>query len=594
MGAGNSACSSRWARCHENMVARGNRVKNVATVYHRQPSNAIGSATLRGLVHEFTFTWVKENVQLTEERMARREAERIRDEEREELIADKREAKKEARKQAKLAEKQRDAERDQRLRALETTDAAELALMAADEEPEPELDPESEYSEPTQQVELQRPPSPRCGGPDFGIELTPDCVVASLQFDCWAKREGVQVGSRILEINGEAVATKEEAESLFRNTEPGSTVTVLLATDAMSEVSTDSEIDFERKETDRCTRESNERMHDRINFAVGLCESEFDVEEWARNSDKAWYLGGNAFIKQYGEYVGQASLYAKGVRGHDVKPVLGAGATIRIIVDLRPDHGRATFWMMPEKGGLEEEVGVIEGLPLRKVPLHPFISLVDPGDVWELSELTRRYDIEGDWIQRAGFQECKAELASRGVDSEGVFEDQLESLRQMLREAVARENAEKKAREHQAELEAKNVAAQEEAMRLEQEQAAKEQAARDAVDPNLVGCKTDGTVRVFVTGFGEGVYHQFHKPSRWAKDKTTMHTIIINTGEEVTKPWSDCRLVESSDSEGSDSDVSSDGLDESGGEGEPQARNEATGGLGEGEVVHEHGNPDSG
>ena len=86
MGAGNSACSSRWARCHEHMVARGSRVKNVATAYHRQPCNAIGSATLRGLVHEFTFTWVAENVQLAEERVSRREAEHIRDEEREEMM----------------------------------------------------------------------------------------------------------------------------------------------------------------------------------------------------------------------------------------------------------------------------------------------------------------------------------------------------------------------------------------------------------------------------------------------------------------------------------------------------------------------------
>ena len=86
------------------MVARGSRVKNVATAYHRQPCNAIGSATLRGLVHEFTFTWVEENVQLAAERMARREAERMRDEEREEMMADKRDAKKEARKQAQLAQ----------------------------------------------------------------------------------------------------------------------------------------------------------------------------------------------------------------------------------------------------------------------------------------------------------------------------------------------------------------------------------------------------------------------------------------------------------------------------------------------------------
>ena len=573
MGAGNSACSSRWARCHESMVARGSRVKNVATAYHRQPCNAIGSATLRGLVHEFTFTWVEENVQLAAERMARREAERMRDEEREEMMADKRDAKKEARKQAQLAQKQRDAERDQHLRAMETTDAAELALMAADEEPEPELEPEREYNEATQLIQLERPPSPRCGGPDFGIELTPDCVVASFtHYDSCAKVAGVQVGSRILEVNGEPVSTKEDAESRLGSTEPGSSVSLLLATDSMSEVSTDSEIDFERKETERSTRESDERMHDRINFGVGLCESDFDVEEWPRNSDKVWYLGGNSFVNQYGEYVGQASLYAKGVRGHDVKPVLGAGATIKIVVDLRPDHGRATFWLMPQAGGLEEEVGVIDGLPLRKVPLHPFISLVDPGDVWELSELTRRYDIEGDWIQRAGFQECKAELASRGVDSEGIFEDQIESLRQMLREAVAREKAAKKAREHQAELEAKEEAAKQEALRLEQEQAAKDQAARDAVDPNLVGCKTDGTVRVFVTGFGEGVYQQFHKPSRWAKDKTTLHTVILDNGEEVTKPWSECRLIEPSDSEGSDPD---DDSDESNPEDEPQEGNEA-------------------
>ena len=69
---------------------------------------------------------------------------------------------------------------------------------------------------------------------------------------------------------------------------------------------------------------------------------------------------------------------------------------------------------------------------------------------------------------------------------------------------------------------------------------------------------------MFVTGFGEGVCQQFHKPSRWAKDKTTLHTIILDNGEEVTKPWSECRLVEPYDSEGSEPDVSggdSDGSD---------------------------------
>ena len=247
----------------------------------------------------------------------------------------------------------------------------------------------------------------------------------------------------------------------------------------------------------------------------------------------------------------------------------------RLVVDLRPDHGRATFWMMPEKDGLEEEVGVIEGLPLRKVALHPFISLIDTGDVWELSDLTRRYDIEGDWIERAGFQECKAELASRSVDTEGIFEDQLESLRNLLREAIAREEAQEKARQHQAELDAAAEAERQEAARLEAEKEAKAQAERDAVDPNLVGCKTDGSVRVFVTGFGEGVYHKFHKPSRWAKDKTTLHTIILDNGEEVTKPWSECSVVEPSGSEGSGPDVSGSDSGGSGSDDEDDAQPEA-------------------
>ena len=497
MGGGNSACSSRWARCHEDMVARGDRVKNVATTYHRQPCNAIGSAALRGLVHEFTFTWVEENVQLSEERRARRAAELVREEERNEMMGDKMEAKRDARKQAKLAQKQRDAELEQQMREMETTDEAELALMAMDEE-EPEPEPE----------------------PELGDE------------------------------DGEAL-------------------------DSMSDVSTDSEIEFERSESLRETRASDERVHNRINFAVGLCESEFDVEEWARNSDKAWYLGGNTFVTQYGEYEGRASLYAKGVAGRVTPPVMGVGATVRLVVDLRPDHGRATFWMMPEKDGLEEEVGVIEGLPLRKVALHPFISLIDTGDVWELSDLTRRYDIEGDWIERAGFQECKAELASRSVDTEGIFEDQLESLRNLLREAIAREEAQEKARQHQAELDAAAEAERQEAARLEAEKEAKAQAERDAVDPNLVGCKTDGSVRVFVTGFGEGVYHKFHKPSRWAKDKTTLHTIILDNGEEVTKPWSECSVVEPSGSEGTGPDVSGSDSGGSGSDDEDDAQPEA-------------------
>ena len=61
--------------------------------------------------------------------------------------------------------------------------------------------------------------------------------------------------------------------------------------------------------------------------------------------------------------------YAKGVPGSEVPAVMGAGATIRIVVDLRPDHGFATFWLKPSADGLEEEVGVLEGLPLRGVAL---------------------------------------------------------------------------------------------------------------------------------------------------------------------------------------------------------------------------------
>ena len=49
-------------------------------------------------------------------------------------------------------------------------------------------------------------------------------------------------------------------------------------------------------------------------------------------------------------------------------------------------------------------------------------------------------------------QELKAELAAREVDSEGVFEDQIASLRQLLREALAQEAADELRREHEAEL----------------------------------------------------------------------------------------------------------------------------------------------
>ena len=176
------------------------------------------------------------------------------------------------------------------------------------------------------------------------------------------------------------------------------------AEDNVSEVSTDSEIEFNRAAALREEQENDERIHTHINFAVGLCEAEFDVEEWARNSDKAWYLGGNTYSTQFQAHEARASLYAKGVPGNEVPAVLGAGATIRIVVDLRPDHGFATFWLKPSADGLEEEVGVLEGLPLRGVALHPFVSLLDRGDAWELGPCTRRLDIEGDWVDRAGFE----------------------------------------------------------------------------------------------------------------------------------------------------------------------------------------------
>ena len=454
----------------------------MATAYHGQPCSAIGSAALRGLVHEFTCTWVEENIRLKEERRARAEATQTRDEERAEMMDDKREAKAEARKQALLAEKQRDADRELKMLEMEPTNAAELALQAEDDAEDEEGEGEGEDGE--------------------------------------------------------------------------------IDADNMSDVSTDSEIDFERSETERAARQSDERIHRHINFAVGVCESEFDVEEWARHSDKAWYLGGNTFETRYGAYEGRASIYGKGVAGRTSAPVLGVGATVRIVVDLRPDYGRAEFWLMPEKDGLEEMVGTLEGLPLRKVALHPFVSMTDPGDVWELSHMTRRYDIEGDWIDRAGFEECKGELAGRYVDTEGMMEAQLDELRALLREAVAREKAAEVARAHQAELDAAEDARKAEELRLAEAAAAKEQAGLDALDPNLVGCATDGSVTVNVDQYGEGVYHLFYKPSWWVKDKTTMHTILLHNGEEVTVPWTECTIVFESDgsndgsgSEGSGSDA---------------------------------------
>ena len=82
----------------------------------------------------------------------------------------------------------------------------------------------------TQLVELERPASPRSGGPGFGINLAPDCVVTSFSHEeSCAKVAGVQVGSRILEINGEPVSSKEDAASRLRDTQPGSSVSFLLA-----------------------------------------------------------------------------------------------------------------------------------------------------------------------------------------------------------------------------------------------------------------------------------------------------------------------------------------------------------------------------
>ena len=82
----------------------------------------------------------------------------------------------------------------------------------------------------TQLIELERPASPSSGGPGFGINLAPDCVITSFSHeDSCAKVAGVQVGSRILEINGEPVSSKQDAVSRLRDTQPGSSVSFLLA-----------------------------------------------------------------------------------------------------------------------------------------------------------------------------------------------------------------------------------------------------------------------------------------------------------------------------------------------------------------------------
>eukprot|EP01048_Picozoa_sp_COSAG05_P039591 COSAG05_NODE_19768_length_288_cov_0.582011_1_plen_87_part_01 len=46
----------------------------------------------------------------------------------------------------------------------------------------------------------------------------------------------------------------------------------------------------------------------------------------------------------------------------------------------------------------------------------PLLSLHDEGDCWAMSQpVTRRKDMEGDWIERAGFGELKDELMRHKV-----------------------------------------------------------------------------------------------------------------------------------------------------------------------------------
>ena len=102
-------------------------------------------------------------------------------------------------------------------------------------------------------------------------------------------------------------------------------------------------------------------------------------------------------------------------------------AKLQVLVDLRPQHGTASFFarhrnrgpfaldeygqpLLPEEPPPEEyELGVVRGLPTgtREQPCEgvwPLLSLHHEGDAWAMTQtVTRRKDMEGDWIERAGF-----------------------------------------------------------------------------------------------------------------------------------------------------------------------------------------------